>query len=194
MQWVPLYMWKAVLYFLLSFATSRSCFGQLSDMLSVQKKNGKNIKTFVRGSAIKFYTTDGSYVDGDIEMIRDDSLFITSYDIRAIPNRWGVNSIDTLATYHAAYGFNEIGSVRISDRTKLSAISLDKLLMDAGAGYFILNLVNSDYLKEPFGSSKNIATLAISAGVFGTGLFLHTVKKDRRFSGRRHKIVYIPVR
>ena len=169
-------------------------FCSIGRFLSVQKKNGKNIKTFTRGSIIKFYATDGSYVDGHIDMIRDDSLFITSYDVRAVPNRWGVNTIDTLATYHSAYDFREFGSVRISDRTKLSAVSLDKLLMDAGAGYFILNLVNSDYLKEPFGTSKNIATLAISAGVFGTGLFLHTVKKDRRFSGRRHKIVYIPVR
>src|SRR5690606_27689669 len=105
---------------------------QLSDMLSVQKKNGKNVRTFTRGSAIKFYTTDGYYVEGDIDMIRDDSVFITSYDVRAIPNRWGVNTIDTLATYHSAYDYREIGSIRISDRTKLSAISLDNLLMKAG--------------------------------------------------------------
>jgi hypothetical protein len=183
----------AALYSLL-ILSSVETFSQISDIVSVQKRNGRNIRSFTVGSPFNFNTTDGHYVEGYISLIRDDSIFITSYDIRAIPNAWGVTSVDTLATYHSAFDYREIATVQVSTRKRFSALRADRLLMDAGAGYFLLNLVNSSYLKEPFGNSKNIATLAISAGVFGLGLFLHTVGRDPRFSSKRDRIVYTRLR
>jgi hypothetical protein len=182
-----------ILYAILIFSTLKT-FSQLSDIISVQKRNGRNVKSFTVGSPFNFYTKDGYYVEGYIDLIRDDSVFITSYDIRAIPNAWGVTSIDTLTTYHSAFDYREIATVQVSTRKRFNALRADRLLMDAGAGYFLLNLVNSNYLKEPFGNSTNIATLAISAGVFGLGLFLHTMGRDPRFSGKRDKIVYTRLR
>jgi hypothetical protein len=179
---------------LIFILTTLKAFSQVSDIISVQKRNGRNIKSFTVGSPFNFNTTDGHYVEGYINMIRDDSVFITSYDIRAIPNAWGVTSVDTLATYYSGFDYRQIATVQVSTRKRFSALRADRLLMDAGAGYFVLNLVNSNYLKEPFGNSKNIATLAISAGVFGLGLFLHTVGRDPRFSGKRDRIVYTRLR
>lgn len=187
-------MLKVIPAILIFILTGVNCFSQLSDIISVQKKNGRNIRTFGAGSPFNFYTSQGNYVEGYISEIRDDSVFIISYDIRAFPNFWGVTTVDTFASYRSGFNYREIASIQVSDRQKFTSVSIDKLLMIGGAGYFLLNTVNSDYLKQPFSDAKNITTLGISAGVFGLGLFINKFGKDNRFSKRRHKIVYIRLR
>jgi hypothetical protein len=190
---VNLMMVKILLFILVFFAVFNS-FSQVSDMLSVQRKNGRIIKTITSGSRIDFFTKEGNEVGGIIDQIRDDSIFITYYDIRASPNQWGVTSVDTLATYHSAFNYREISSVQVSYKTRFVSVRLDRLLMIGGAGYFILNLVNSNYLRQSHSDNKNLTTLALSAGVFGTGFFMNKFRKDNRFTSSNQKIIYVKMR
>lgn len=190
---ILLYMPRPIAIFLFIMIPALS-FSQLSDMISVKKKNGRIIKTFVAGSFINFETTNNSFAEGYINIVRDDSLFLTTYDIRAVPTRWGFTVVDTIAQYRSEFGIGEISRIQVKKRQGFVRGALDNTLMLGGAGYFLLNIANSDYLSAPLDSRKSLQTLGISAGAFGAGFLLKKKLKDGRYTLKRHRIVYVRLR
>ncbi|MBO9571677.1 MAG: hypothetical protein J7497_05645 [Chitinophagaceae bacterium] len=173
---------------------SGCCFSQVSDMISVQKKNGQIIKNFMVGQPIELITTYNNTVEGYIDIIRDDSIFITTYDIGYIPTTYNVPMLDTLGAYGSVIAFSEISKIRIHKRQGFSRGLLPKLLMLGGAGYLVLNLINANKTNEGLSDPSTINTLLISAGVFATGLILDKTLADGRYSLKKHQIKYIRIR
>ncbi len=172
----------------------RESYTQLSDIISVQKKNGKILKTFVKGSPITFETQEGNEVLGHIEMIRDDSLFIISHDVRYITTPAGFTFIDTAGTYRSGWRYTDLSRVKISDKSRFLRNNAGRLVMLGGAGYFVLNLVNNSYLKIPFSDGRNLQTLAFSAGAAGAGWFIQRHLPTDNFSRSKHRIIYVNLR
>src|SRR6478736_1655796 len=95
---------------------SLSLQAQVSDFITVKKKNNRTLKTFFPGSAISFETSSGSYVSGTIDIIRNDSLFIKMFDIRTYPTQFGVTKIDTFGTYSLGFHYKEITKVDVGKK------------------------------------------------------------------------------
>lgn len=68
-------------------------FSQVSDFITVKKRNNRTLKTYFPGSIIAFQTVYGNYLNGIIQAIRHDSVFVKEYDIRAVPNEWGLHGL-----------------------------------------------------------------------------------------------------
>jgi hypothetical protein len=166
-------------------------FPQISDIISVRKKNGTVIKTFVAGVPIVFQTNDKMYIEGTIHDIRNDSIFIMVYDIRTVLTRLGVTVVDTVSRHVARFHYHDMERIKVYNYRRFVRGKLDRLLMIGGAGYFGLNLVNGAYLQEPVTSRQNLQSLGISVGAFGLGWLIKRYFPVNRFSRKKHKIVYI---
>jgi hypothetical protein len=164
---------------------------QISDIISVRKKNGTTIKTFVTGTPILFQTKDKMYIEGTIRNIRNDSIFIMVYDIRTVLTRLGVTVVDTVSRHVAGLHYSDMERIKVYNYRRFVRGKMDKLLMIGGAGYFGLNVVNGAYLQEPITSRQNLQSLGISVGAFGLGWLIKKFFPVNRFSRRKHKIVYI---
>lgn len=93
--------------------TAQTVFSQSLDYISVRKKNGRVIKNFYAGSPILLQLVDGSYLDGPIQAIRNDSVFVTLYDIRRFPTTFGTYVTDTIAVTVIGFHHNEIQRIQL---------------------------------------------------------------------------------
>ena len=167
---------------------------QVSDFISVRKKNGRIIKSFNAGSPIIVETFYGSYLDGWVEEIKHDSLFIKIFDVRYYRAGHGGTIIDTVRSYIIPMYHKEIKSIKVFERRKLLPSKIAKLLIMGGAGYFLLNLANGAYLNQSVSEKKNVRSLGISLGSVGAGLLINRLVKPNNFSERKQKIVYVKMK
>lgn len=155
-----------VLIFL--FASCKT-FAQASDFISVKKKNNRTVKTYFPGLRIQFTTVYGREVNGLIESIHNDSVFVREWDTRLGGGYFGLPRIDTVGVYLTGYHYKEIKDVAVKDRSVSLALLPGKLLMIGGTGYAALNLINAGYLHESVGDSKNLRRLGIAGAAVVTG-------------------------
>jgi len=181
-------LFLTILIGLFIYSTSIS---QVSDLLSVKKKSGAVIKTFIAGMPIVFITKNGMTVDGTIIAMRNDSVFVSIYDIGNIPTNMGVMVTDTIATYHVGVSYKEIKCVEVYTRRHFLRGNIGKILMLGGGGYFALNVINSAVLHEPVFEQSNVKNLGIALGVFAVGYVSNRLLRENPFSKKGDKIVYI---
>ena len=184
----------ARLLLLLFLFLSVNALAQFSDMISVRKKNGSNIKTFYAGSPIVLQTTTGAYVEGRISDIRHDSIFIATYDIRTVMSQLGVWVVDTVAKYELGLHYTEIERIKVFTYHRFLRGKIDKLLTIGGAGYFALNVLNHATHGQSLTGAGNGKSLAISAGAFGLGFVINKLFGVNHFSRKKHKIVYVHIK
>lgn len=167
---------------------------QVSDFISVRKKNGRTIKSFFPGSPIIAETFYGSYLDGWVEAIKNDSVFFKIYDIRYYGTPYGGTIIDTIRNYIVPIYHKEIKSIQVFERRKKIPSKISKLLLIGGSGYFLLNLANGAYLNQSVTDKKNMKSLGISLGSAGAGVLLKYLFKPNNFSEKKHRIVYVKMK
>jgi len=180
---------RLLLSFLLLLSTH--LFSQGSDLISVRKKNGAVIKTFFAGSPIVFETKNGSYIDGRIKEIKNDSIFVTIYNTATFMTILGVTMFDTVSTHLVSVHYNDIESIKVFIRHRFLRGKIDKLLLYGGAGYFGLNVINHTISGESLTANDNLKKLGIAATAFGLGFIIKKYFYVNRFSRRKHKIVYV---
>ena len=188
---------KRMFRLLLLTALTLGCFtasSQVSDFISVRKKNGRIIKSFFPGSPIIAETFYGSYLDGWVEAIKNDSVFIKIFDVRYYRAMHGGTITDTVRTYIIPIYHKEIKSIPVFEKRKKIPAKISKLLLIGGAGYFLLNLANGAYLNQSVSDKKNLKSLGISLGSVGAGLLLNRLFKPNNFSEGKHRIVYVKMK
>src|SRR5215218_2915444 len=164
---------------------------QSPDYIAVRKKNGRTIKNFYAGSQILFQTNNGSYVQGPIKMIRNDTIFILLYDIRSFATNFGTLVRDTISVQTLAVNYKEIKRIGLSIRRNFLQRTVSPLLMIGGAGYFTLNLLNGTFFSSSVTSEEKLRTAGIAAGLFGIGYLINRLFSSDGFSKAKHKIVYV---
>jgi hypothetical protein len=112
-------------------------------------------------------------------------------DVRAIPNRWGVSSIDTIGSYIVELFYKDIKTVVIPRRESFRVFKNGTIFMIAGLGYASLNLINGKYLDESITSGKNLQSLGIALGVAGTGLLINRLHKYNNRNGKNYRVEYV---
>lgn len=164
---------------------------QASDFIVI-RKNGVTIKSFLKGAYVKFFVTNGEYIESYITDIRNDSMYFKQIIVRQIGTPWGVPNLDTVATPIRSITYNEIDGIpRLNE--SFSYIKNGTLPMIGGGGYILLNLVNGAYLRDaPFGK-KNLPGMAIATGVFSVGLLMNKLHKPFIKIGKKYSLEYIRI-
>lgn len=165
---------------------------QVSDFISVQKKNGRVIRNYGVGSSISFISNNGYPTEGVILRIKNDTLLLRSMEVRQLGTSYGGLILDT-TSFLSSWDYREISRVKIFRNRGWGYQTLSTLMMVGGAGYFFLNTVNSLYRKEELGERHNAVTLAGSAAVFGAGWLLRK-KAPTNFTGKTSRVKYIKMR
>ncbi len=183
---------------MLFFFIAAQCMllAQGNDFISVRKKNGRLIKTFVPGLPITFQTIQKNYVNGWIEDIRNDSMFVHIYQREVVMTHFGFTTVDTTASYIQAFHYKDIRKIQVYLRRRFIRSKIDRIFIGIGAIYLVTNIVNGAYLNQPITSNDNLKSLGISLAAIGAGVLMRTkvIKVDNHFSTRRNRIVYIHVR
>jgi hypothetical protein len=164
---------------------------QLSDIISVRKKNGRTIQSFTKGSPIIFINPASQTVEGRIHEIRDDSVFVTRMDIRTYYTQLGATVTDTIAAAIFAYHYKELTRIRIYHKKGTMRNLTSSVLMIGGAAYIVLNVVNGLYLGEPIADANNLGKLGIAAGAVAVGFAMKKLMPANEFSKPKHQVVYI---
>jgi hypothetical protein len=164
---------------------------QSPDYISVRKKTGRVVKNFYTGSRITVQTKDGGYWEGPISAIRNDSIFLTIYDIRFYPTVFGTRMRDTAAVLPLGLSYNDLARVYLSVRQSFWQRSLPSLMMVGGAGYLSLNVLNGALFSLPLTDEKNLRKIGISAGALAAGFFLSKLFHSDGFSTSRHRLLYV---
>ena len=175
-----------------------SCFlfpactvAQVSDFITVKKRNNLTVRSYFPGSPIVCQTTYGQYFNGYVEAVRNDSVFIKQYDIRSVPSMWGVSKIDTTGSYITGIHYREIQMMIYQRRQSFGFIRSGTIFIIGGLGYAGLNLINGQYLNEPNGSKENRKKLGIALGVAGGGFLLKYLNNRSQRNHKKYRVEYI---
>lgn len=169
----------------------QTAFAQSLDYISVRKWNGRVLKNFYTGSDIVLQQTDGSYLQGPVQNIRNDSLFLTIYDIRYYPTAWGTYMKDTVATMLLGMPVTEIKRILLNRRASFFQRTVSPLLMAGGAGYLAVNLLNGAFFDLPLTDGRNLRRIGIAGGAFGLGFLYKKLFSSDGFSKKTDRIVYV---
>jgi hypothetical protein len=164
--------------------------GQVSDFIAVKRK-GRSVKSFFPGSQIAIQTVYGNYFNGIVSEVKNDTIFIRQYDVRAIPNAWGVYTVDTLGSFVAGTHYHDIRRVLFERKESFRYIKNGNIFIIGGIGYAALNLINGKYLKQPITSRDNIRNLGIASAVAGTGIIIKFIYNEANRFERKYRIEYI---
>jgi hypothetical protein len=163
-------------------------FSQASDFISVRKKNGITVKSIFPGSAVSLRTVYANDINGIVEAVKNDSLFVREYDVRSMPNQWGTYTVDTVGSQVIGFHYRDIETVVHSDKRSFSFIKNGTIFMVGGVGYALLNVINGSYLKESITGKENRKSLAIALGVAGAGFLMNRL--HAKAANKRYNIVY----
>ena len=183
---------KIILLCFFIFYFSFICNAQGSDFFVV-KKNQHTVKTFFAGSPIQFETNTG-YYGGQIESVKNDSLFLLQYDIRNVPTRLGVIVLDTVATYRLQFNYKDVIAI-VNKQQKgfdirssgASLLGGGLLLTTVGLGTWIFTKPGSQYYASPY-------LVAGSAILAGAGYVLLKTNTGNYKIGKKYTIEYIRIR
>jgi hypothetical protein len=178
-----------LLFFFLLFILTAS--SQSLDYISVRKANGQVVKNYYAGSDVVFQLNDGSYLRGPIQTIRNDSVYVTLYDIRYYPTTWGTYMKDTIATRIVGIRYKEISRIFLNRHRSFFQRMAGPLLMIGGAGYLTVNVLNGAFYHQPITDSKNLQRIGTAAGVFGLGYLFKRLFASDGFSKKNERIVYV---
>jgi hypothetical protein len=169
----------------------QSAHAQMSDFISVRTRKDRNVKTFFPGSFISFTTVDNHHIEGNIDRIAHDSVFLKMYQVQAVPTVFGVTSVDTLGAFDVRLHYKDIRMVDVPRKGSFGFIRNGVIFMIGGIGYTLLNVVNGGFLNESVGSHKNISKIGTAMAVAGGGFVLNRIYVHNQRKGLNYKIVYV---
>ncbi len=172
----------AILFLCLTGTTG---FAQQNDFISFKKK-GRTVANYFKGVPIHFIRKNGDHINGMINRIERDSIFLTFHDVRMIPNQWGTAAPDTIARYDMRFHYNEIAAIP-KPFTGLGVIRRGGLFIVGGTTYAVLHTVNGLIQKDKIDPT----TIAVSGAVVLAGYGLRKSVKTRYPIGKKYTIEYI---
>lgn len=170
---------------------SAASFSQVSDFVTVKKKNNRTYTTYFPGSFIACETVFGYHINGWVEAVRNDSIFVKQYSIQMTPTQFGVGRIDTLGSYIVKIHYQDIDVVDIPRKASFGYVKNGSIFIVGGLGYAALNLVNGKYLKESITTEHNLRSLGIALGVAGTGYLLNRLHLSNNRNGKKYRVEYV---
>ncbi len=160
-------------------------FAQPSDFILLKHKN-KTVTSYFEGGVIKFTSASGAYVEANILKVKNDTLFLREYVVRAVMTQLGVYTLDTVAVYYNQYHYNQVKSIGKSGRhfdVKGSGAAL------MGGGALLLIAGGVVYLADNKNFSPRLMIGAAALG--GLGFLLTKTGTDAMVIGKKYSLVYV---
>lgn len=158
---------------------------QQSDFISLKKRD-RTIQHYFSGSFIEFIHRNGSYISGSVSLVQKDSIYITHYDVRMVPNQWGTRNADTLAKYSLRFHYKDIAAIPKPGKG-FEFIRNGTLFMIGGGGYAFLHTTNGLIQKKEIYP----ATIAVAGGVALLGFGMRKLRKYEYTLGGKYNIHYV---
>lgn len=172
--------------FFLALVCPQRARAQGSDIILVKKGANKTVARLVPGRPVSLSEKSGASIDGNVDRIDRDTLYVRQYDIRRRPTQWGTSVADTVSTWTVAVHFRDIVTLQKSSES-FALIRNGMIPLVAGTGYALLHLVNAGLQKEPVDGQ----TMAIAGGVALTGLLLNKTHRSYIRLDGRYRLEYI---
>ena len=180
-----------ILLITLSFTVS----AQPSDYIVLKKKNNRTLKTYFPGTFLSAVTYTGFTLNGVIREIRNDSVFIEQWEVRQVPTQFGVPALDTIV-YTIRMHYQEIRQYlyttnRPGASRRRSGGMIQQIMIIGGAGFIVLEVVNTLYRGESLSDGNKLTVMAIAAGVAATGMLWKHFQNRGEKKGKKYKVIYV---
>ncbi|ULQ51661.1 hypothetical protein [Flavihumibacter fluvii] len=175
----------------LSLAAGAMAQGQMGDFISLRKMNGRHVASYFKGSPINFMHVNGQQIEGWVEAIRNDSVFVRQWQIMTFMTTLGTTRVDTTGYFIHKLHYQEIRTIITNKKESFRYVRNGSIFMIGGLGYALLNVINGAYLNEPIDDPDNLQSLGIALGVAGAGFIMNRIYKKKEREGKKYKIVYV---
>ncbi len=171
-----------------------SASAQTSDVLVLKKKNNRTLKTYTTGSIIKAYTNYNYELNGYIQEIKNDTIFILNERTALFQDGMG-SFIDTVRTAVAIhYRDIEVFNYKATSLGRQRGFSknfVPIVLKTASAAFIVLESVNTLYAGDSFTRGNRLRDMGIAAGVFVGAHLWQNWQNNRNRAGRDFQVIYI---
>jgi hypothetical protein len=179
-------MLKILLFLLITPLTLPAQEGPC-DILLLRKGN-KTIHKYFSGSPIMFYTTEGMSVSGTVDCITNDSIFLSQQTIRRIATPEGGVRFDTSNKYKLMFSIANIGSFPAGKKKGKNLLTDGTLLVLGGAGFLVVNLVNTTRQGDPPFGEENLPKVLAATGAVVAGFLLKLAWPSRSYVGKKYQL------
>jgi hypothetical protein len=155
------------------------------------KKGEKTIQKYFAGNGIRFSTTEGMPVEGMIEKITTDSIYLINHNVRRIQRADGAVIFDTAGRYRSSFSLANLGSFPAGKQQGKNILTDGTLLMIAGGGYLVLNIFNTTRQGDPPFGEENLPNVLIASGLVATGFLLKKAWPKKYTIGRKYYLKVI---
>jgi hypothetical protein len=173
------------------FATLLAGAQTKNDVLLVKKGN-KTVRQYYQGNSLSFRTTEGYPVQGFIDSLKRDSLFLTYYQTRMKPTFAGTFTLDTTGRFRDTYHVSNIGYLPSLQKGR-NILTDGTVLMIGGAVYLGVNAVNTAREKEPWLGENNLPRVLTGLAVIVAGWLAHRTweRHEELRIGKKFKLVVL---
>jgi hypothetical protein len=186
---------KQCLLFILLLSIAKVSLSQKSDFIVLKKRNNRTLKTYYPGEFISAVTYNGFPINGFIKDIRHDSVIVLQQARQLEATEFGTE-LDT-ASYIMGVDYRDIKSFHYTSqytwgrKRGFAEVTLPRLMMLGGAGFIVLELVNTAYRKESINANNKMTSLGIAAGIAAVGFAITRFQKHSDKAGGKYKVFYI---
>jgi hypothetical protein len=161
---------------------------QASCDILLLRKGTKVLEKYFAERPITFYTTDGMPVSGKINCIKNDSIYLVNYQVRRVQTAEGGIRMDTTGKYRLNFSIANIGSFPAGRQPGKNIVTDGTLLVLAGAGYLVLNIINTTREGDPPFGSENLPNVLAASGAVITGFLLKKAWRKRWVIGKKFNL------
>jgi hypothetical protein len=154
----------------------------------VLKKGNKTVGRYYTGNTMQFYTTESMPVSGVVDRITADSIYLYQYQIRRMQRADGAVIFDTTGRFPLSFSIANIGSFPAGRQKGKNLLTNGTLLMIGGAGYLVVNMVNTVREGDPPFGEDNLSNVLIATGAVATGFLLKKSWPSRWYIGKKYKL------
>ena len=165
---------------------SKTSFAQSADFI-ILKKHNKRIDTYFSGSNLAFTTTSGAFVNGLVNGIKNDTIYLQKFLVQRLSTVFGTYILDTVGSYHYKFHYNQIKVIGNAEKRNFDMRGSGAALL--GGGILLTLASGVVYLvdREKFSAPLMIA----SAGLATAGYFLSRGGSSGMTIGKKYHLEYM---
>jgi len=176
----------------LLFAICLACFcvslNAQKGRLLLLKERGVTIRSFSVGDYINFQFSNQQWLTGYVSAIKEDTIQINQFALQRVMSQFGTYGEDTLRLGKMVLHINEIIAFSKDRGHYNSVVTNGSALQVGGAGYVLLNIINSLINNDPILEQRNIPKIISGAVAVVAGRLLRKANPNYRPIGKRFSL------
>jgi hypothetical protein len=174
------------------FAICLACFcvslSAQKGRLLLLKERGVTIRSFSVGDYVNFQFSNQQWLTGYVSAIKEDTIQINQFALQRVMSQFGTYGEDTLRLGKMVLHINEIIAFSKDRGHYNSVVTNGSALQVGGAGYVLLNIINSLINNDPILEQRNIPKIISGAVAVVAGRLLRKANPNYRPIGKRFSL------